>query len=527
MEVKLPNDVIISNKQSITIVGANGSGKTRFSVWIEQNNTNNNVHRISAQKSLNMPESVQPSSMDKAIDEFLYGTALNNESWKKTFGKNSQRWHLKPAVVLLNDFDKLMQLLFTEDYQKSREYRVEHRELQNKDFDNETILDKTKCIFEELLPHRKLKIDAGCIKAGTSTISYYNGSEMSDGEREIFYFIASVYAVPQNSIIIIDEPENHLHKSILNNLWNLLEKNRKDCLFIYITHNLDFAVSRINSQLIWVKSYFGNEKWEFELIDDNSIPESLQIQVLGNRQNVLFVEGHSKSYDIKLYSILFPKYNIIPVEGCDKVIQYTTSINENQQLNYISAKGIIDKDRRNDLQISSYREKNIYIPKVTEIESIFLLPEVVKKVAIQLKKSKDETDGIMIQTKENILNYLNKHKDEQALLFTKSKIDNKLELLKNSNSTNLESYEKEIKDKMETIDFEHINSEFLYKIDEILTNTNYEDAICLINNKGLIQESGLTTKLGLKQNNYIELALKIIRDDNILQDYIKQYINIE
>ena len=133
----------------------------------------------------------------------------------------------------------------------------------------------------------------------------------------------------------------------------------------------------------------------------------------------------------------------------------------------------------------------------------------------------------MIQTKENILNYLNKHKDEQALLFTKSKIDNKLELLKDSNSTNLESYEKEIKDKMSTIDFEHINSEFLYQIDEILTNTNYEDAICLINNKGLIQESGLTTKLGLKQNNYIELALKIIRDDNILQDYIKQYINIE
>ena len=232
MNVKLPNDVTIDNKQSITIVGANGSGKTRMSVWIEQNNTDKNVHRISAQKSLNMPENVQPSSMDKANDEFLYGVTNDNESWKKTHGKNSNRWHSKPEVFLLNDFDKLMQLLFTEDYQKSREYREEHKELHNKEFDNETILDKTKLIFEELLPHRKLKIDAGCIKAGANSIIYYNGAEMSDGEREIFYFIASIYAIPQNSIIIIDEPENHLHNSILSKLWNLLEKNRKDCLFI-------------------------------------------------------------------------------------------------------------------------------------------------------------------------------------------------------------------------------------------------------------------------------------------------------
>lgn len=66
MNVKLPNSIQIENKQSITIVGANGSGKTRFSVWIEQNNIDKNVHRISAQKSLNMPENVQPSSINKA-----------------------------------------------------------------------------------------------------------------------------------------------------------------------------------------------------------------------------------------------------------------------------------------------------------------------------------------------------------------------------------------------------------------------------------------------------------------------------
>ena len=133
----------------------------------------------------------------------------------------------------------------------------------------------------------------------------------------------------------------------------------------------------------------------------------------------------------------------------------------------------------------------------------------------------------MSEVQRKVLDYLETHKDEQALLFTKSKIDNELELLKNSKSDNLKSYEKELKDKISTIDFTRINSEFINKIDKILIDKSYEDAICLINNKGLIQESGLTTKLGLKQNNYIELALKIIRDNTALQEYIKQYINIE
>lgn len=57
---------------------------------------------------------------------------------------------------------------------------------------------------------------------------------MSDEKREIFYFIVSVYAIPQNSIIIIDEPENHLHNSILSKLWNLLKKIEKT-VYLYNT----------------------------------------------------------------------------------------------------------------------------------------------------------------------------------------------------------------------------------------------------------------------------------------------------
>ena len=133
----------------------------------------------------------------------------------------------------------------------------------------------------------------------------------------------------------------------------------------------------------------------------------------------------------------------------------------------------------------------------------------------------------MVQIQQNILNYLNKHKDEQALLFTKSKVNNELETIKNCKLSTLENYKQEIVNKVSSINFDSINLEFINLIDEILISTDYERALCIINNKGLIQESGLTSEFGLKQSNYIEIALKIIRDDDILQDYIKQYINIE
>ena len=78
MKIRIPNvddkECYIEDKQSIVLLGANGAGKTRMSVWIDENNPELNIHRISAQKSLNMPEYVSPTELKKAEDKFLYGT---------------------------------------------------------------------------------------------------------------------------------------------------------------------------------------------------------------------------------------------------------------------------------------------------------------------------------------------------------------------------------------------------------------------------------------------------------------------
>ena len=69
MKIRIPdindNESFIEGKQSIVLLGANGAGKTRMSVWIDENNPELNVHRISAQKSLDMPEYVSPTELKR------------------------------------------------------------------------------------------------------------------------------------------------------------------------------------------------------------------------------------------------------------------------------------------------------------------------------------------------------------------------------------------------------------------------------------------------------------------------------
>lgn len=410
MDIKLPplngQNNIISNKHSIVLIGANGSGKTRMSAWIEFNNENLNIHRISAQKSLNMPTTTRTSDIKKSEQEFLYGeTRINDDIlWLKRVGKKTGRWQNHPETHLLNDFHMLMTFLFTEQYQQLLNDKEEYAQ-NNVPYKTKSKLDKIKEIFEDVLPNKKLKIEAGMITVYNKDVNskLYNGAEMSDGERSIFYFIGEALCVLHDSLIIIDEPENHLHKSILIRLWDAIESARPDCTFLYITHDLNFTMSRINSQIIWAKNMTTIGNWEYELINfDNNIVDALKLEIMGNRQNVLLVEGKdSNSYDKKLYSRLFSDYNVIAVENCEKVIEFTKAYNKLNDLNYVEVKGIIDRDRRSDDEIKALNKDNIFCPEVAEIENLFLLPEIIKVVAEKLLKN-HEYERIIQDVQNNV-----------------------------------------------------------------------------------------------------------------------------
>ena len=177
---------------------------------------------------------------------------------------------------------------------------------------------------------------------------------MSDGERVMLYMICQALVVRKNSLLIIDEPELHIHKAIVNKLWTLLEQERPDCVFMYITHDLNFALSRNTDKILWMKNFDG-EKWEYEFINTNDysdIPTDLLYEIIGSRQKILFVEGTKDSYDTALYREVYNNYHVIPCGSCQNVIRFVKSKKGYANLNSIDVKGIIDRDYRPEREIS-------------------------------------------------------------------------------------------------------------------------------------------------------------------------------
>ena len=110
--------VSVETSQSILFIGANGAGKTRLGTWIEINSPQKElVHRISAQKSLALPDSTTPQSIEQAEKDLLFG----NPSW--SYQQKINKWGNKPATTFMNDFQKLMIYLFSDETEENAKFK--------------------------------------------------------------------------------------------------------------------------------------------------------------------------------------------------------------------------------------------------------------------------------------------------------------------------------------------------------------------------------------------------------------------
>jgi len=236
--------------EPVVIIGANGSGKSKLGFWIEQNQLNPKklVHRISAQKSLDFPDYVQLKGLEQAENELLgyveptlpitERSVLTSKIWQRWPGSSRSNLDVGNA---LNDCEKALTLLFAKKSQrdseivklvKEMEFEGKNEQVKVPNSPDEILLN----IWEALLPHRKLVIENGQIKVlNPASNSSYQARQMSDGERVAFYLMAQCLCVPDDSIVIVDEPEIHLHKSLMNEFWSKIEKaNLTACLFILL-----------------------------------------------------------------------------------------------------------------------------------------------------------------------------------------------------------------------------------------------------------------------------------------------------
>ena len=156
-----------------------------------------------------------------------------------------------------------MQALFAEQANTALE---SHRRLRAGPADTAelTKFEKLSEIWDSLLPHRRLHIGGDDITVRTSdNAATYTASDMSDGERAIFYLVGQTLVAGEDSVLVIDEPELHLHPSIMTLLWDELGAARPDCSFVFITHNLEFAAARPGAKYV-VREYQPGPAWTID-----------------------------------------------------------------------------------------------------------------------------------------------------------------------------------------------------------------------------------------------------------------------
>lgn len=525
-----------TNLQSMIIIGANGSGKSRLGAWIEKNMANK-THRISAQRALMLGEYITQKSYEQATNLLTYGRDDINNSNTDTIPHDAKwTWkypNMDYTTALLNDYEDTMAALIALNTRQEARFveNCRQREKNNESHEKvpEMVIDKLKRIWSEIFPHRNINIDDNKItctlKKGDKNDNY-KGSEMSDGERVGLYLIAQCLSLPENKIIIIDEPEIHLHRSIMNRLWSAIEAERKDCFFVYITHDTQFASNHRDSKKIWVKEYDG-DKWEYQPIEDNNLPQQLLMDVLGSRKPVLFVEGTSTSYDIKLYSMLYKDFYVVPCGSCDAVIKQTKAMNNHKELHNFQCFGIIDRDTRSEHEIDSFKKDNIFTLNVAEVENLFLTEEILQVVREITQKDEQCIDEV----KKYINNRFKEEMEKQIDDFLKSEI--KFELSKidiDFTSEGRECADTKLKEQVNNILKKCFNNDIENKFKKLLENGDYKEILKVFNCKGLSNSIG--HYLGLDNKSYKDFIIGQLYTDraeqivDALHPYLPEKISI-
>lgn len=404
----------ISKVDSTTvIIGANGSGKSSLINELRKNSIDE-MYVLPAQKLLYF---VSNTFGRDSINKDQYIANLKNVETKyNTIQIQTQKIEddfssafTKLITLWVKDFAKVM----TDNARGVGEVSI-------------ALLDRVEQIWNQIFPEitfypepndRVLEV----IRNGNK----YSINGLSDGERCVLFYIGNVLLAPENSYIVVDEPETFLNAAVYNELWDLLISERPDCQFIFASHNMDFVQSRTNATYIWCKKFEAPYDLDYERLEDSQeFPLTLLAEVSGTRKPILFCEGTKNSIDYQIYSKLFSEFCFVkPVQGHKQVIQYTKAYNKLKKSHGNEAYGIIDYDWMDEARIESYKKKNIFVLPFNEIEMFLIDEEIVNYVLSddeedkkqKIKKLRDTVIGLCITNKDKIIRIALKKKLDEFM----------------------------------------------------------------------------------------------------------------
>ena len=423
MEFKIPRitggplEINLESGDRLFMVGANGSGKSALIQHLVTSVPKDKTRRISAHR--------QTWLHSGSIDITPRGRkdfAQNSRSWE---AQDNARWMEHDAQT--KQLSVLFDLIATDNAQ-ARSTRSELRQVDPK---NQKEVSKVVEEAQKSVPLFK-QLNA-LLALGTLTVSLENSNDeeifaqhgdngarfsiaqMSDGERNAALIAAEVLTVEPGTLLLIDEPERHLHRSIIEPFLSALFELRKDCSFVVSTHEVALPATNSEARVLIVRSCeWTGEKataWDVELLEANMpLPEDLKRTILGARRKILFVEGASTSPDQPLYSALFPDISVVPQKSCVDVQRAVSGLRESQSLHFVEAFGLIDKDYLTDEEVKKLLHKGVFALDVYSVEGLYCCSDIIEAIAhLQAEVYGRDADKISNEACQKALDALNQN----------------------------------------------------------------------------------------------------------------------
>ena len=406
----------ISKVDSTTvIIGANGAGKTSLINELRKNSIDE-MYVLPAQKLLYFVSNI---SNRNNIEQENYIRDLKNTNIKYD---TIDLYPLNIQDNFSNTFTNLITLL-VKDIMVVATYKF-----RGQNDSSLSLWQKLERIWNKIKPEISFEIDPIKIIVNVKkNDSKYSINGLSDGERCILFYIGNVLLAPENSYIIVDEPETFLNAAVYNELWDLLISERPDCQFIFASHNMDFVQSRTNATYVWCQKFKAPYNLEYQILDDSlNLPLNLLTEVSGTKKPILFCEGTKSSIDYQIYSKLFSEFCFVkPVQGHKQVIQHTKAYNNLQLLHGNTAYGIIDNDWMDESSIQVCKEQNIFVLPFNEVEMI-LVDEAVVKSCLHFDDDKEKQQKIK-NLQQSIIESCKAKKDKIISIALKKRLDEFME----------------------------------------------------------------------------------------------------
>ena len=489
------------------IIGANGAGKTSLINELRKNSIDE-MYVLPAQKLLYFVSNIHDRN---GISRERYIQDLKKVDLKY---ETIDLYQSKIENDFSNKFTKLITLL-VKDYTNI----VTRRSRKEKNLPL-TLWDRVEHIWNQIFPEIifELEPDDRVIKVEKNG-SKYSINGLSDGERCVLFYIGNVLLAPENSYIIVDEPETFLNAAVYNELWDLLISERPDCQFIFASHNMDFVQSRTNATYVWCKKFEAPYNFDFQILEESQeMPLSLLTEVSGTKKPILFCEGTKTSIDYQIYSKLFSEFCFVkPVQGHKQVIHHTKAYNNLNKMHGNKAYGIIDYDWMDESSIKENKEEGIFVLPFNEVEMI-LVDEAVVKSCLPFDDDKEKQRKFE-NLQQSIIESCKENKEKIISIALKKRLDEFLEgnCIENNKPTkeDVEEFFKKLVNKFDassTVDY------ITFIVEESLNSSDFSRILKICNlKKEIIDYRGNTEIVP----NFKDKALRRIALDNDLQKKLR------